>query len=237
MTFTILGRCARTGQLGGAVTTSDIAVGARVLYAEAALAVVATQHRTDPRLGPALLDRLRAGARPDAAVAQIAAATPDRHWRQLGVLDAAGDAAAYSGSRLWPVGAELADRDCLVLANMLAGNHVAPAMRDAFRGSAGDALADRLLSALVAGEHAGGERDGALRSAALLIVARERFPFVDLRIDDARDPLACLQALWESYRPHAREFVARALAPDDVPAPEEPGPPSSRGHRSSSTTT
>jgi uncharacterized Ntn-hydrolase superfamily protein len=237
MTFTILGRCARTGQLGGAVTTSDIAVGARVLHAEAQLAVVATQHRTDPRLGPALLQRLRAGDRPQAAVAQLAAATPDRDWRQIGGLDAHGVAAAYSGSRLWPVGAELAGRDCLVLANMLAGQPVAPAMRDAFCGSPSDDLADRLLAALDAGERAGGERDGTLRSAALLVVEREAFPFVDLRIDDDRSPLARLRGLWETYRPHARQFVARALTPDDVPAPEAPRPPPGGCHRSSSTTT
>jgi uncharacterized Ntn-hydrolase superfamily protein len=228
MTFTILGRCARTGQLGGAVTTSDIAVGARVLSARARLAVVATQHRTDPRLGPALLARLGAGDRPAAAVAAVAAATADRDWRQLGVLDDRGEAAAYSGPRLWPVGAELAGPDCLVLANMLVDDQVAPAMRAAFTGATDDALADRLLGALEAGERAGGERDGRLRSAALLIVGDDDFAYADLRVDDDPRPLERLRSLWETYRPHAEQFRARALTPDDVPAPD---------HRSSSTTT
>jgi uncharacterized Ntn-hydrolase superfamily protein len=228
MTFTILGRCARTGQLGGAVTTSDIAVGARVLSARAGLAVVATQHRTDPRLGPALLDRLRAGDRPDAAVAAVAAGTDDRTWRQLGVLTADGGVAVYSGARLWPVGAGLPGRDCLVLGNMLADDRVAPAIRDAFLDAPEDELADRLLAALEAGERAGGEQDGTLRSAALLLVEDQDFAFADLRIDDDPQPLARLRALWDAYRPHVRQFEARAVTPDDVPPPD---------HRSSSTTT
>ena len=106
MTFTILGRCAQTGRLGGAVTTSDVAVGARVLFARAGLGVAATQHRTDPRLGPALLTQLDAGHAPVDAVAAVAASTADREWRQLGLVDAGGRSAAYSGDRMWPVAAQ-----------------------------------------------------------------------------------------------------------------------------------
>jgi len=225
MTFTILGHCPRTGRLGGAVTTSDIAVGARVLFGQARLAVVATQHRTDPRLGPALLKRLRSGDSARAAVEAVAAATADRAWRQLGVIDAAGRAAAYSGARVWPVCAELGGEGCLVLGNMLTGPEIAPAMSEAFHRCPGDDLCDRLLAGLDAGERAGGETGGGrLRSAALLVVAAESFPFVDLRIDDDLDPLGRLRSLWDAYRPLAEQFVARALTPDDV-------------HRSSSTTT
>lgn len=225
MTFTILGCCRRTGRLGGAVTTSDIAVGARVLSARSGLGVAASQHRTDPRLGPAMLERLQLGDTPRQAVDAVAAATPDRAWRQIGVVDAGGHCAAFSGSRVWPICAQLAGDGCLVLGNMLAGPAVAPAMCEAFEQRAGDDLCDRLLAALDAGEHAGGETGGGeLRSAAILVVDRESFPFVDLRIDDDADPLRRLRSLWEAYRPLAVQFVARALTPDDV-------------HRSSSTTT
>jgi uncharacterized Ntn-hydrolase superfamily protein len=225
MTFTILGRCPRTGRLGGAVTTSDVAVGARVLFGRAGLGVAATQHHTDPRLGPALLERLKDGQAPLQAVAAVAASTADRDWRQLGVLDARGRSAAYSGAHVWRVCAELAGGDCLVVGNMLAGPAVAPAMRDAFEQCAADDLCDRLLAALDAGERAGGETGGGgLRSAALLVVDRESFPFVDLRIDDDPEPLRRLRLLWGTYRPLAAQFVARVLTPDDV-------------HRSSSMTT
>jgi uncharacterized Ntn-hydrolase superfamily protein len=222
MTLTILGRCPQTGQLGGAVTTSDVAVGARVLFAQPGLAVVATQHRTDPRLGPALLDELQAGHTVSEAVFAVADAAPHRGWRQLGVLDADGRSGAYSGELLWPIGAELAGENCLVLGNVLSNDRVAPAMVDAFE-SGPPELADRLLAAVRAGERAGGEV-GELRSAALLVVERESFPLIDLRVDDDPDPLARLEALWEVYRPLVRVFVARALDPDNV-------------QRSSSTTT
>lgn len=225
MTFTVLGRCAQTGRLGGAVTTSDVAVGARVLFGRAGVGVAATQHRTDPRLGPALLERLQDGMLPDQAVAAVAAGTVDRGWRQLGVVDASGRGAAYSGDRVWPLSAELAAEGCLVIGNMLSGPEVAPAVRDAFLKRGGEDLCDRLLAALEAGERAGGETGGGpLRSAALLVVDRESFPYVDLRVDDEADPLGRLAGLWETYRPLAARFVARALTPDDV-------------HRSSSTTT
>ena len=222
MTFTILGRCPHTGQLGGAVTTSDLAAGARVLFAEARLAVVATQHRTGPRRGSVLLDELRAGRTVSEAVSAVANATPHIGWRQLGALDAGGRSAAYLGERLWPIGAELAGENCLVLGNVLSNDRVAPAMVEAFESGPSE-LADRLLVALRAGERAGGEA-GELRSAALLVVERESFPLIDLRVDDESEPLARLDALWEVYRPLVRVFVARALDPDNV-------------QRSSSTTT
>jgi uncharacterized Ntn-hydrolase superfamily protein len=227
MTFTILGRCTRTGQLGGAVTTSDIAVGARVLSADAALGIAATQHRTDPRLGPHMLERLALGESPEQAVAAVAAGTRHRDWRQLGALDTNGRTGAYSGARLWPVGAQLSGPDCLVLANMLVSDVVAPAIRDAFAGDPAAPLADRLLAGLVAGERAGGEQGDGLRSAALLIVERHPFPLVDLRVDDDPAPLDRLARLWDAYRPLVTVFVARALTPDDVPGDQ----------RSSSTTT
>jgi uncharacterized Ntn-hydrolase superfamily protein len=214
MTFTILGRCPRTGQLGAAVTTSDLAVGARALYARPGRGVAVTQHRTDPRLGPALLSQLEAGRTPAEAVAAVAAGTPHRGWRQLAVLDAGGDMAAYSGELVWPIRAELAGGNCLVLANMLGNDRVAPAIARGFEDADGE-LADRLLAALNCGERAGGET-GALRSAALLVVEREAFPLVDLRVDDGEDPLGALGCIWAAYRPLARQFVMRALAPDGV---------------------
>jgi uncharacterized Ntn-hydrolase superfamily protein len=223
MTFSLLGRCVETGQLGAAVATSDLAVGARVPFAAAGIGVAVTQHRTDPRLGPALLDALVDGLSAEAAVARVADGHPNRAWRQLGLLDAGGNAGSYTGERAWPVAGALAGTDCLAIGNMLAGEHVLSAMVDAFPGDPGLALAARLLAGLQAGHRAGGEGPG-LRSAALLVVERESFPLVDLRVDDAADPLPALEALWREYEPWARDFVLRAVDPD-------------RAHGSSSTTT
>jgi uncharacterized Ntn-hydrolase superfamily protein len=185
-----------------------------VPHAEAGLAVVVTQHRTDPRLGPRTLDLLRSGRTPVEAVDAVAAATPHRWWRQVAVLDAAGRQAAFAGDGVTPVVAATPGADCLAVGNMLVDEAVAAAMVRAFveaddRGP----LAGRLVAGLQAGQAAGGET-GALRSAALLVVERESFALVDLRVDDDESPLDALAALWRAYAPWAGDFVRRALDPD-----------------------
>jgi uncharacterized Ntn-hydrolase superfamily protein len=231
MTFTILARDPSTGRLGGATTTSDLAVGARVLFAAAGVGVVATQHRTDPRLGSRVLEALRGGATAREAVAEVAAQTPHREWRQLGAVDAFGGTGSWGGSLLWPVSAELAGEGCVVVANMLVADDVPSAIADGFAEASGDGadLGDALLAALVAGARAGGETDP-LRSAALLMVNRAPFAWADLRVDDDPDALSRLTALWQAWRPLADGYVARALEPDFDAA----RPP---GHRPNSTTT
>src|SRR4051812_35879067 len=98
MTFSLAGRCARTGAIGGAITTSSPAVGARCLYARAGVGVVLTQNRTDPRLGPRGLALLAEGCAPGAR--HRSASTPHCGWRQLAVLDANGAGAVFSGDNI-----------------------------------------------------------------------------------------------------------------------------------------
>jgi uncharacterized Ntn-hydrolase superfamily protein len=212
MTFSLIGRCEATGQLGAVTTTSDLAVGARVPFARAGVGVAVTQSRTDPRLGPALLEALADGLSAAEAVARVAEAHADRAWRQLGALDPSGVGAAHTGERAWPIAGARSGPGCLALGNMLRGENVLSEIVTGFTKAPG-LLAERLLSGIAAGQRAGGET-GALRSAALLVVERESFPLVDLRIDDAADPLDALLALWERYRPWVREFTLRALDPD-----------------------
>ena len=212
MTFSLLGRSDATGQLGAVTTTSDLAVGARVPFASAGVGVVVTQSRTDPRLGPALLQALADGLSAQEAVARVAEADLHRAWRQLGALDRSGASAAHTGERAWPVATAIGGVDCLAIGNMLRGEHVLNASLDAFSDASGE-LADRLVAGISAAVRAGGET-GILRSAALLVVAREPFPLVDLRVDDDEDPVGALGRLWEQYRPWVREFTLRAIDPD-----------------------
>jgi uncharacterized Ntn-hydrolase superfamily protein len=231
MTFSLMGRCLDSRQLGVAVTTSDLAVGARVPFAVAGVGVAVTQHRTDPRLGPALLEALRHGVDVDVAVRVVVEGHEHRAWRQLGLLDSSGRAASHTGELAWPVAGAVTGTDCLAIGNMLVVHDVLAAMVDAFMAGAtrDQPLAARLLAGLQAGQLAGGEGPG-LRSAALLVVERESFPLVDLRVDDAPDPLTALESLWRAYEPCMRDFVVRALDPDRAPGAD-------RGHESSSTTT
>lgn len=216
MTFSLLGRCARTGQFGAAVTTSSIAVGTRVPFLAAGIGGVLTQHRTDPRLGPRGLDLLRSGCSAEEALAAVVASTPDHRWRQIAVMDRQGGTAHFDGARVKPARSACHGKDVVALGNILANERVAHAMAEAFLASADQPLAERLVRALEAGEAAGGEH-GDVTSASLMVVDREVFPYVDLRIDKAVGPIPALRRLWEEYAPLADGFVKRAIDPEDAP--------------------
>lgn len=218
MTFSLLGRCSRTGMVGAVVTTSAAAVGSRCPFARAGVGAVLTQHRTDPRLGPLALDLLMHGCDAEQALQGVVAATPHRDWRQLAVIDANGRTAAFSGAHVKPEHGEARGRFCVAIANIARTTALPAAMVDAFERAPDRPLPDRLLAALQAGLDAGGEIRP-LRSAALLVVHRESFPYVDLRIDCHRQPIEALVRLWGEYGPEADAYVVRAIDPDAADAP------------------
>ena len=223
MTFSLIGRCARTGQFGAVVTTSAVGVGARVPFARAGVGAVLTQHRTDPRLGPLGIDLLARGFTAQQTVDAIAAATPHRAWRQVEVIDAAGRTAHFDGANVRPAISVAHGRDCVGAGNTLRNAAVAPAMVAAFEADPALPLATRLVRAIQAGEDAGGEM-AAVVSASLLVVDTERFPFVDLRVDAHAASLVELARLWALYEPTAEDYVRRAVDPDFAATYVQPPP-------------
>lgn len=223
MTFSIVGRCARTGMFGVAITTSSICVGARCPHARAGVGAVATQNITDPTLGPEVLDRLAAGTDAEAALAAAIDSAAHRAFRQVTVVDAAGRTACFTGAKILGVNAEAPGTDCFAAGNLLSTTAVPAAMAEAFAARAGDHLAERLLRALEAGLEAGGE-EGPVHSAALLVVHEDPFPLVDLRVDWADDgPVAALRGLWEAYEPQMESYRLRAVDPTAAPSYGVPG--------------
>jgi uncharacterized Ntn-hydrolase superfamily protein len=212
MTFSLAGRCARTGMLGGVITTSSPAVGGRCLHARAGVGVVLTQNLTDPLFGPRGLALLADGCGPAATVAALVASTPHAGWRQLAVLDREGGGAHFSGQHITSVLGAASGLDCVAAGNILRDPGVPAAMVAAFTADPRLDLPARLLAAVEAGDAAGGELRP-LRSAALLVVHRHAFAYVDLRVDAADDPIATLRALWQEYAPEADEYVTRAIDP------------------------
>ncbi len=216
MTFSLIGRCPRTGQIGIAVCAGFIAVGSRVSFCAAGVGAVLTQHRTDPRLGPRGLDLLRAGHSAQQTVDALVASNPHARWRQIAVLDAQGNTATYSGARTRPEMSEIAAQDVCAVGNMLAHARAPGAMLRKFQAEATLPLPERLMQALEQGDAVGGELTQA-HSAHLLVVGQQSFPLVDLRVDWHDQPVAELRALWNRYAPLSDEFVMRALDPDSAP--------------------
>jgi len=218
MTFSIAGRCARTGMLGAVVTTSSMAVGGRCAYARPRIGAVLTQHRTDPRLGPKMLEGLQSGAPPDAVLHALEAGDPNLRWRQLAAIAADGKAAFFNGSKITSIAKGRVGRDCVAIGNILRTTDVVDAMVETFEANEAETLAERLVRAIEAGLAAGGELRQ-VKSAGLLVVHRESFPYVDLRVDLSAQPLSELRFLWELYRPEAETYVVRAVDPDKAPTP------------------
>lgn len=224
MTFSIVGRCPRTGQFGVALSSSSPAVAARCAHARAGVGAVATQNVTDPRLGPLGLDLLARGFGPNATVAALQGAAADHAaWRQVTAIDTAGIPWGFSGSRALGRNGHVIAPHAVAAGNMLASDHVLPAMLSAFETDDRASLAERLITALEAALDAGGE-EGPVHSAGLLVVADQPWPLVDLRVDWAdAAPIAQLRALWTLWQPQMDAYVTRALDPAGAPSYGVPG--------------
>ncbi|MGE0718001.1 MAG: DUF1028 domain-containing protein [Alphaproteobacteria bacterium] len=223
MTFSLAARCPATGQFGIAITTSSIAVGNRCPWARAGVGTIQTQHRTDIRLGPIGLDLLARGMSAGETVKALVAMSEFPDQRQLGAVDRNGNTAFYCGPKIPSLNSGAQGRGCVAVGNVIANLGVPQAMVDAFEASQGNPFAERLLAAADAGLAAGGETKP-IMSAALLIVDREAWPLVDLRVDYEERPLTALRRLWNAYAPQVEHFVIQVLRPDEVrpPAPAAP---------------
>jgi uncharacterized Ntn-hydrolase superfamily protein len=223
MTFSLVGRCARTGMLGVVVTSSSPAVAARCAWARAGVGAASTQNITDPSLGPRLLDLLAAGRSAPEAVQEIVSSAPHIEFRQLSAVDAAGGTSSYSGPEALGRFGTAVGVDCVAAGNLLASEEVLTAMVDAFETSSDQPLGGRLLTALGAGAEAGGE-EGPVHSAGLLVVDRVSWPVTDLRVDWSEDdPIGELADLWQIWHPQAEAYVQRALDPSQAPSYGVPG--------------
>lgn len=218
MTFSIIGRCARTGAFGAAITTSDLAVGGRCVRLSHGKGAMLSQHRTDSRLGDLGISLLAQGVTAQETVSQVRASSDDIEWRQIGALDATGTAAVYHGKLMYSIYSHTMEADCLALGNILANDQITAAMAAAFLHSLDLPLAERLMRALEAGRDAGGEILGPLRSAALRVTGEHGLDAQDLRVDmSQRTAVEDLRALVDAYSD--REAVLRqvALSPDTLP--------------------
>ena len=222
MTFSIVARCADSGQFGMAVSSSSPAVAARCAYARVGVGAVASQNVTDPRLGPGTLAAMAAGMDAKTAIANVIAATECKEFRQLLAVDSTGQTEIFSGTKTLGIHAERSSHNAAAAGNLLANTTIPDAIVAAFHAASGS-LGDRLIAAMQAGLAAGGEA-GDLHSAGLLIVVQQQWPLVDLRCDWTTDcPIAAIKTAWDIYKPQMDAYLTRALNPASAPSYALPG--------------
>lgn len=222
MTFSLVGRCERTGMVGTAVSSSSPAVAARCAHARAGAGAAASQNVTDPRLGPAVLELMGGGRTAQQAVDAALAKAPGAAYRQVTAVDGSGSTGAFSGAYTLGTHAAAHGPGAVAAGNLLASPDVPAAMVEAFAADPGAHLGARLIAALRAGLDAGGE-EGPVRSAGVVVCDRVEWPVVDLRVDWDDDPIARLTEVWAIWEPQIGDYVTRALDPASAPGYGVPG--------------
>jgi len=205
MTFSIVAADPEAGDWGIAVASRFPCVGAVVPWAKAGVGAVATQSWANTAFGPDGLELMGRGTAAEETLRRLVEADEGREDRQVGLVDAAGRPATFTGSTCMDWAGGVTGPGFAAQGNILAGEEVVAELARAFAESEGD-LCDRLLAALLAGDAAGGDRRG--RQSAALLVVREgggyegrNDRYIDLRVDDhpeAPAELARLFGVWDT---------------------------------------
>jgi uncharacterized Ntn-hydrolase superfamily protein len=221
VTLSIVARCKRTGQFGVGAMTAVPAVGKLLAHAAARTGAVATQARVNPYLGLDGLALLRQRLCAADVLTALRRADPRIEARQLGLIDAAGRTASFTGSECMPWAGSLEGDGFTVQGNRLAGRAVLEAAAAAFEQHAARPLPERLIEALCAGDGAGGDRHEE-ESASVYVVDLEDYPLWDLRVDQNDAPLEELRRLHAVFRDRLLPEILRmptrgnpAGAPDE----------------------
>lgn len=208
MTFSIVARCPRSGQFGVAAATAMPAVGKLLSHAAAGAGAVATQAQVNPYLGLDGLALLRQGLSAKEALQRLQSTAPCMELRQCALIDAQGDTVCWTGEKCIPWAGSLTGEQFSVQGNRLVGPQVLDAVAEAFRQAQERPLIERLIEALAAGDHCGGDRHGE-SSAVIYVVDQEEYPLWDIRVDHHLDPVAELRRLHDVF---AREVLPEILA-------------------------
>jgi len=198
-TFSIVGYDPQVPEWGIAVQSKFLAVGAVVPWAQAGAGAVATQSYANTSFGPDGLELMAHGLSAQEALNQLVARDEGRARRQVGLVDAKGQTATFTGDECHAWAGGLVGTHYAAQGNILVSSATVEAMAKTFEEAQGE-LADRLVTALAAGQAAGGDRRGK-QSAAVLVVRSEggyggyNDRYLDLRVDDDPAPIERLKAL------------------------------------------
>ena len=205
-TYSIVGRCTRTGQLGVVVSTADVGAGRLVTWARAGVGAVATQSWPSLYLAIDALRLMEQGVTAPQAMATVLADDPGRSVRQLGMVDSRGGSATFSGDECTTWYGGINGPSFAAQGNMLIRGETVSAMAASFERTDEMDLAERLVFAIEAGQAAGGDKRGR-QCAALLVVDREDFPLWDIRVDEHANPVPELRRVFEIAKTDLLPFI------------------------------
>lgn len=220
MTYSIIGRCARTGRLGLGITTFSLAVGGRCEGVAANVGVCKTQafpNRTNDPLGIKLMAM---GMLPARVMQVLAENDPEHEFRQIGIMDRDGRAVAHTGPGCRGWAGHAFGPDCVAFGNGLVGAPVVDALIAGFGHDPAAVLEYRLMQALEAGRDAGGqgtaERHKPERSAAIKVVDRLDYPDIDVRVDVHPTAVAELRRVLEEFKAYEVFYRERGRNPSQA---------------------
>jgi uncharacterized Ntn-hydrolase superfamily protein len=226
MTFSIVAADPPANEVGVAVQSKFLACAALVSWARGGVGAVATQAFAEVAYGPRGLDLLEEGLEPGEVVDRLVEKDPQAQQRQLGIVDARGRSASFTGTECFEVAGSMPGEGFSCQGNILASDAVVPAMAEAFRATEGRALAERMLEALRAGQREGGDRRG--QEAAGLYVAKPEGGYggthdryIDLRVDHHDEPIEELARLLELHHLYFQKADESELIDVDPQLEEE----------------
>ncbi|MCX8277426.1 MAG: DUF1028 domain-containing protein [Dehalococcoidia bacterium] len=231
MTFSILGRDPKTGELGISIATYSLAVGATCPRILSGIGVVTSQASTNPAIAEEIMELIEDGIEPLESFMQALANDDHPEFRQVALLLPEGDALVHSGKNIKSSSGNVNGENCTAVGNFLDNDDVLKKMAAEFENprnieDANPSIADRLICALEAGKKAGGQSgsNGAHlpeRSACLMIGSPgENFP-IDVRVDASENAIADLRSAYDAYMPMHEFYLKRAEDPTDLPSQDD----------------
>lgn len=219
-TFSIVAFDPKTGELGIAVESKFLAVGAVVPWALAGVGAIATQAWANTSYGPRALRLLKQGLTPKQVGAKLIAGDKHADQRQFGIVDAKGRAFTYTGGGCYEWAGGIARKNFAAQGNILASPAVVDALVETFEMTEGE-LAGQLVAALAAGQAAGGDRRGQESAALLVVRARGGYGgfndrYIDLRVDDHLQPIDELKRLLDLHRLYLGKTKPEDIIPLDA---------------------
>ncbi|MGE6555240.1 DUF1028 domain-containing protein [Exiguobacterium artemiae] len=219
MTYSIVGYCEKEQAWGVAVQSKFLAVGSAVPFAKAGVGAIATQSFANTTYGPEGLRMIEEGKSADEVLKRLTEADEGRADRQVGIVDASGKSATFTGDGCNDWAGGIAGKHFAAQGNILVDGNTVKEMARVFETTEGP-LAERLLRALAAGQAAGGDSRG-MQSAALLVVKEGggyggfNDRYIDLRVDDHASPIQELERIYQLHTLYLQPSKPEEIKPID----------------------